>query len=202
MKKSVLNILLFFVCSFTLNAQSDTTIVLLSEIDSTIVQDVKYATTDNFTGIILYPTGKVYLRKVVAEKLSAANKFALDKFGYSIKIFDGYRPRSVQYKMWEVYPNPNYVADPKKGSRHNRGAAVDITLIDAKGNELEMGTPYDTFEKTAHFSSPKISKTARRNRDILRSIMVNFGFKGISTEWWHFDFKGWKRFSLLDIPIK
>lgn len=115
MKKSVLNILLFFVCSFTLNAQSDTTIVLLSEIDSTIVQDVKYATTDNFTGIILYPTGKVYLRKVVAEKLSAANKFALDKFGYSIKIFDGYRPRSVQYKMWEVYPNPNYVADPKKG---------------------------------------------------------------------------------------
>jgi len=197
--------LLLFVASLImaqqLHGQSDTTIVLLSEIDSIIVQDVKYATTDNFTGVILYPTAKVYLRKVVAEKLSAANKFAKDNFGYSIKIFDGYRPRSVQYKMWEVYPDPNFVADPKKGSRHNRGAAVDVTLVDKEGKELEMGTPYDTFEKAAHFASSSISKTARRNRDILRSVMVQFGFKGISTEWWHFDFIGWKKFSLLDIPI-
>ncbi len=193
--------LLVFICTISYS-QSDTAIVLLSSIDPEIVQDVKYATEDNFTGKILYPTAKVYLRKITAEKLSQASDYLEKNHGLRIKIFDGYRPHSVQIRMWEIFPNPNYVANPAKGSKHGRGAAVDITLIDKNGNELDMGTPYDTFNEKAHFASENISATARKNRDLLRSVMKKFGFKGISTEWWHFDLIGWEKYSILDIPIK
>ena len=193
--------IIFFYCGI-IYAQHDSTIVLLYSVDSTIVQDVKYATTDNFTGQVLYPTAKVYLRNIVAGKLAEANSYLKQRYGLRIKIFDGYRPRSVQWKMWEIYPNANFVADPAKGSKHNRGAAVDITIIDHNGSELEMGTEYDAFNEKAHFASKNISRKARENRDLLRNVMAKFGFKGISNEWWHFDFLGWKDYSLLDIPIK
>jgi zinc D-Ala-D-Ala dipeptidase len=201
MKRRLFVIIILLSCGI-IKAQHDSTIVLLSDIDSTIVQDVKYATADNFTGKVLYPTGKVYLRKIVAEKLAEANAYLKQKYGLRIKIFDGYRPRSVQWKMWEVYPVDGFVANPAKGSKHNRGAAVDITIIDHNGNELEMGTPYDTFSEKAHFTSHDISRKARENRDLLRNVMVKFEFKGISTEWWHFDYLDWRNYSLLDIPIR
>jgi D-alanyl-D-alanine dipeptidase len=183
------------------SAQVDTTIVYLGSVDSTIVMDVKYATTNNFVGKVLYPTDKVYMRKIVAEKLSEANNYLKQNHNLSIKIFDGYRPLSVQKLMWEILPDPRYVADPSKGSRHNRGAAVDITLIDERGNELEMGTPYDDFTEKAHYDYEDLSDEVKANRKLLRDVMIKFGFEPLETEWWHFDFKGWEKFSILDYEI-
>ncbi|MGE5409341.1 MAG: M15 family metallopeptidase [Clostridiales bacterium] len=183
-------------------AISDTSIVPLRSIDSTIVFDVRYATTNNFTGKILYPTSKVYLRKTVAEKLSEAEKYLIEKYNLRLKVFDGYRPLSVQKKLWEIVPDENFVANPAKGSRHNRGAAVDLTLIDSLGNELEMGTPYDDFTKKANRNYPDLSDLERRNRSILDEAMEKFGFEPLMTEWWHFDYSGWKNYSVLDVQIK
>jgi D-alanyl-D-alanine dipeptidase len=184
------------------NAISDTSIVPLRSIDSTIVFDVRYATANNFTGRILYPTSKVYLRKTVAEKLSEAEKYLMDKYNLRLKVFDGYRPLSVQKKLWEIVPDENFVANPAKGSRHNRGAAVDLTLIDSLGNELEMGTPYDDFTKKANRNYPDLNDLEKRNRHILDEAMEKFGFEPLRTEWWHFDYSGWKNYSVLDVQIK
>lgn len=180
----------------------DTTLVLLSEVDSSILLDVKYATTDNFTGQVLYPAAKVYLRNIVAQRLAEAQQY-LSRLGYSLKVFDGYRPLSVQKKMWEVVPDERYVADPRKGSRHNRGAAVDVTLVHiADGSELDMGTSYDDFTDKAHTNSHNLSDQVRKNRTLLADVMQKFGFLPFKTEWWHFDFEGWDRFPILDIPIE
>ncbi len=195
---------LFLLICFTglIQAQTDTSIVWLGEIDSTIVTDVRYATTNNFTGKVLYPTDKVYLRKIVAEKLSEANRYLMKNYNLRIKIFDGYRPLSVQKIMWKIMPDDRYVANPAKGSRHNRGAAVDVTLIDSIGNELDMGTEYDNFTVKAHPDYKNLPEKVLRNRKLLRDVMIKFGFRPITSEWWHFDFKGWKKFSILDEPIK
>jgi D-alanyl-D-alanine dipeptidase len=198
MKKIILSYIFFLT---VVSAQVDTTIVYLGSVDSTIVMDVKYATTNNFVGKVLYPTDKVYMRKIVAEKLSEANNYLKQNHNLSIKIFDGYRPLSVQKLMWEILPDPRYVADPSKGSRHNRGAAVDITLIDERGNELEMGTPYDDFTEKAHYDYEDLSDEVKANRKLLRDVMIKFGFEPLETEWWHFDFKGWEKFSILDYEI-
>ncbi len=198
--KKFLSTFLFLVIA--VSAQVDTAIVFLGTIDSTIVMDVKYATTDNFVGKVLYPTDKVYLRKVVAEKLSAANSYLKENYNLIIKIFDGYRPLSVQKQMWEIMPDDRYVANPAKGSRHNRGAAVDITLIDSLGNDLEMGTPYDDFTMKAHQGYQDLPEEVKANRKLLLDVMTKFGFSPIESEWWHFDFKGWSNFSILDVQIK
>lgn len=182
----------------TLNvfAQTDTSIVRLADIDSTIVTDVRYATENNFTGKVLYPDDEVFIRKIVGDSLSAANKFLQDNYNLSIKIFDAFRPLAVQKQMWKILPDNRYVADPAKGSRHNRGAAVDITLIDSTGEQLDMGTDYDNFTERAHFAYKNLSGEQRRNRDLLRKVMMKFGFEPITSEWWHFDFNGWTRFAI------
>lgn len=193
--------MLFLFFSLVLNAQTDTSIVPLTIIDSTIVADVRYATINNFTGKILYPTDRVYIRKVVGEALSKANKDFWRNYNLRIKIFDGYRPLSVQKKMWEIFPDDRYVANPASGSRHNRGAAVDITIIDSTGSELEMGTEYDNFTEKAHYNYQDLPLKVKENRKLLRNTMMKYGFDGIETEWWHFDYKGWKDFSILDEEI-
>lgn len=191
----VIAIFVFFASSL---AQTDTSIVRLLHIDSTIVTDVRYATKNNFTGKILYPDDKVFIRKIVGDSLAKANQYLIDNYDLRIKIFDAFRPLSVQKQMWEILPDNRYVADPAKGSRHNRGAAVDITLIDSTGTQLDMGTGYDNFTKKAHFAYADLSDNQRRNRDLLRETMMKFGFEPITSEWWHFDFKGWKRFAILE----
>lgn len=195
-----LTIQLFIAFSF-LNAQSDTSIVALWQIDSTIVTDVKYATTNNFTGEVLYPSNNVYIRKIVGEALAKAQAYLHENFNLQIKVFDGYRPLSVQKKMWKIMPDDRYVANPAKGSRHNRGAAVDLTIIDSNGNELEMGTEYDNFTEKAHYAYSDLPQDVKVNRKLLRNTMKKYGFNPITTEWWHFDFKGWKKFSILDFQI-
>lgn len=194
--------LFFILFTSVVFPQNDTSIVWLGSIDSTIVTDVRYAATNNFTGEVLYPTDKVYLRKVVAERLSEINKYFKKKYNLRIKIFDGYRPLSVQKKMWEIVPDSRYVANPAKGSRHNRGAAVDITLIDSTGTELNMGTDFDNFTVKAHPGYKLLPDNVKTNRNLLRSVMIQFGFKPITTEWWHFDFNGWRKFSILNKQIK
>lgn len=164
-----------------------------------IVLDIRYATTNNFTGQRLYPSARSFLRKPVAEKLRAAQaEFAA--LGYGLKIFDGFRPLSVQKKMWEVFPHPGYVADPKKGSRHNRGAAVDVTLVRlADGADLLMPTGYDDFTEKAHRSFNNLPEEMIRNRELLERVMLKHGFIGLPTEWWHFDDKDWERYPILDL---
>ena len=166
-----------------------------------IVLDIRYATTNNFTGQQLYPFSKCYLRRASAEKLGAAQA-ELATMGYGLKIFDGYRPLSVQWKMWEVFPQPGYVADPRKGSRHNRGAAVDVTLIRlADGTELPMPTPYDDFSEKAHRKFSNLPADVIQNRELLEQVLTRHGFVGLYTEWWHFDDKDWRNYPIMDVPI-
>ncbi len=197
MRKYFVLFLFFWVVSFDF-AQTDTNLVFLGDVDSTIVTDVRYATVNNFTHQVLYPTAKVYLRKIVAEHLALVNNYVKEKYSLRLKVFDGYRPLSVQKKMWKIVPDSRYVANPKNGSRHNRGAAVDLTLIDSTGKELDMGTGFDNFTEKAHYNSQDLTERQKENRKLLRDAMMKFGFEPLSTEWWHFDYHGWRKFNILD----
>jgi D-alanyl-D-alanine dipeptidase len=197
MSRYFIFLLFFWAASFGL-AQTDTNLVYLGNVDSTIATDVRYATVNNFTHQVLYPSSKVYLRKIVAEHLALVNKYVKGKYGLRLKVFDGYRPLSVQKKMWKIVPDSRYVANHKNGSRHNRGAAVDLTLIDSTGKELDMGTGFDNFTEKAHYNSPNLTEKQKKNRKLLRDAMMKFGFEPLSTEWWHFDYHGWRKFHILD----
>lgn len=177
-------------------------LVEVKSVNPNILVSLPYASEDNFCKQILYPVERCFLRREVAEKLSLVQQ-DLEKEGYGLKIWDGYRPRSVQYKMWSVAPNTNYVADPRRGSRHNRGAAVDLTLVDAEtGEEVPMPTAYDVFNVKAHAYYKKLPPEVIANRTRLQQAMTRHGFRVMSTEWWHFDYSGWERFSLLDTPLE
>lgn len=199
LKLILLFIFLYFQKSFPYSLDS---LVLVTNLDSTILTDVRYATTNNFTGKILYTTDKVYLIDEVAKALVKAHQYLKKKYNLRIKIYDGYRPLSVQKKLWEVYPDERYVANPQKGSRHNRGCAVDITLVDKNGKELDMGTNYDDFTEKAHINYKKLPSKVLNNRKILRETMIRFGFIPNRTEWWHFDYRDWKKYPVLDIEVK
>jgi len=163
------------------------------------VLDIRYATSNNIAGRPLYPVARCALRRSVALRLQAAAR-ELEADGLRIKLFDCYRPHSVQKELWRLKPDERYVADPVKGSRHNRGAAVDITLTDAKGEELVMPSGYDDFSEKAHRKNAK--GPARANLKILDEVMRAYGFTGLATEWWHYDAKGWERQPLSDIPLE
>lgn len=179
--------------------ENDTTLVNIHTLDKTILLDIKYATKDNFTKKVLYPCAKAYLRKKVALALVAAHQKFKAK-GFRIKIYDAYRPLAVQWKLWEMYGNPDYVADPRKGSMHNRGAAVDLTLVDKNGNELAMGTPFDFFGVEAHTDNQNLPQQVRANRYLLKSVLRSVGFSEIKTEWWHFAYIK-QNFNLSDMPF-
>jgi len=164
--------------------------------------DIRYATPDNFMKQTLYPVAKAYLRAPAARALAEVQR-ELAPRGLGIKVFDGYRPYSITEKMWEPIRNPDFVADPAKGSRHNRGAAVDLTLIDLRtGGELPMPTPYDDFTSRARHDFNDLPADAFANRAVLRDVMVKHGFEPLPSEWWHYDFKGWERFELMDVPLE
>lgn len=175
-------------------------LVDIHKLDPNIIIDLKYATRDNFTGQVVYPVNKCYLREEVATKLLKVQK-KLNKIGLGLKIWDAYRPLSVQYKFWELVPDPRYVADPKTGSNHNRGAAVDVTLVDSKGKELLMPTEFDDFTEKASGDYMNLPKEAIKNRDLLKKYMTEEGFEPMATEWWHFNDKNIKNYPILDIPL-
>ena len=175
-------------------------LVDIRTVNRNIRLDIRYATTNNFLKRKLYPISKCALRSSVAQKLSLVQT-DLEKIGLGLKVYDCYRPFSVTKQMWEVLPDPNYVANPARGSRHNRGAAVDLTLVDRTGKELEMPTPFDDFTAKAHRDYAGGSAQSRKNRQLLEDAMKKQGFIGITTEWWHFDSEDWQKFAILDIPL-
>ena len=166
--------------------QSD--FVRLKDLSSDFVYELKYATPDNFLKQAVYDCGECYLRKSTAEALVKANK-AFIQLGYRIKLFDCYRPLSVQKKMWKILPGTHYIANPAKGSKHNRGAAVDLTLVDAQGRELNMGTPFDFFGKEAHHTYTEHTKEVLENRKLLKETLNKYNFKSIYSEWWHYEYR-------------
>ena len=170
----------------------------IQKINPKIKIDIRYATADNFMKEPLYPEARCLLRREVAEKLSKVQA-DLEKRGRGLKIFDGYRPLSVQKKMWARFPLEGYISNPAKGSNHNRGAAVDVTLVDSKGAELPMPSAYDEFSERAHRDYSGGTEEQRKNRKILEEAMQKEGFVGISKEWWHFDDKDAKQYPILDL---
>lgn len=173
----------------------------VTSVDSTIVIDLRYATPNNFTGQVLYKIPRCFLRKSVAERLARVQR-KLRKKGLGLKIWDGYRPLSVQKKMWAIVPDSRYVANPKHGSRHNRGAAVDVTLVDSTGMELHMPTGFDDFSPKAHRDWMGDDSLAIHNRRILNDAMTSEGFIPLSTEWWHFDAPNWKNYPVENSSIR
>ena len=163
--------------------------------------DIRYATSNNIMHRPVYHTAAAFLRLPAAKALKDIQQ-QLKPMGYGLKIYDGYRPYRVTVEFYEAYHDSNFVASPYTGSRHNRGCAVDLTLIDLKtGRELEMPTPYDAFTKEASATWPTISEQARKHRKLLQEVMLQHGFVIYPSEWWHFDFAGWKAYPVMDIPF-
>lgn len=170
--------------------------VEVKSLDSSIQLDIRYATVHNFTKAKIYDCPRCFLRPDAAKAIAKAQNL-LRRQGLRLKLFDCYRPRPYQQRLWDKVPNPDYVTPPAKGSMHSRGAAVDLTLVDAQGKELDMGTPYDFFGPEAHTTYTQLSAQVLANRRLLRRTLESVGFQGIRTEWWHFSFRG-KTFPLSD----
>ncbi|MEP7258165.1 MAG: M15 family metallopeptidase [Flavitalea sp.] len=224
--KTLLSIVLLLTAFLTVNAQQDTNglkpLKILSTVEAyqssvqadpekamielktvvpTIIYDLRYATKNNFTGKKLYPknTHHTFLRKMPANALAEVQK-ELNEKGLVIKVFDVYRPYAVSKKFWDLIHDDRYVADPAKGSLHNRGLAIDMTLVDAKtGKELEMGTGFDDFTEKAHPDHMQFPADILANRKILRSVMEKNGFEQFPTEWWHYSWPDNRNYETLDI---
>lgn len=164
--------------------------------------DIRYATTNNFTGRQVYPCAKADLRKSTALKLAKAQEL-LEKHGLGLKVYDAYRPLSVQKIFWTIMPDERYVADPAKGSRHNRATAVDVTLVELDtAREKRMPSGYDDFSERAGYAYTNLPSEIVSNRALLRGTMTACGFVPLETEWWHFDDSGWTNYPILDIPYE
>jgi len=173
----------------------------VKSLDTSIIKDIRYATANNFTEQIIYDCPKCWMRYGAAKDFVKAEQEFLS-LGFRIKVFDCYRPHSAQYKLWEILPNKNYVANPQRGSIHNRGAAVDMTLVDSLGNELDMGTEFDYFGLKAYSVFYGLSDTILKNRQLMWSVMHKYGFKEIKTEWWHLSHYSCMRYPISDISFK
>jgi len=178
-------------------------LVELIKLDPTIKLDIRYATSNNFLGRPVYTESRAFLQKPAAEALVRANK-SLRKKGYGLIIHDGYRPWSVTKIFWDATPDDKkqFVADPSQGSRHNRGCAVDLSLYDLKtGKEVVMPSEYDEMSDRSHINYSGGSEDQRRLRDLLRTAMEGEGFAVYEPEWWHYDYKDWKEYPILNISF-
>ena len=162
--------------------------------------EIRYATADNFAHQRLYAHPRCLLHDDVARRLAAVQQ-ELARRGLALLVFDCYRPLSVQKRMWALVPDERYVSDPAKGSRHNRGAAVDLALVDKRGRALPMPSAYDEFTERAHRDYAGGSDEARANRALLEEVMQRHGFVGLPTEWWHFDAVDWQSYPIADEPL-
>jgi zinc D-Ala-D-Ala dipeptidase len=185
----------------TVERDSTKRLVDLEEFIPSVVIDIRYATTDNFTDRQLYPYPKAYLRDPAANALRNVQE-ELESLGLGLKIWDAYRPYAATKLMWDYVQDSRYVADPRSGSRHNRGCAVDITLIDLEtGKELPMPTTYDDFSERAHLDYDDFSNEIFNNRAFLLDIMQRNGFDPLPSEWWHFDYRDWRNYELMDVSF-
>jgi D-alanyl-D-alanine dipeptidase len=187
----------------SVTADSLQRMVELKSIIPDIEYDLRYGTPDNFTGKKLYKSSQyTFLRQPAARGLSRVNA-ELEKKGLGLKIFDAYRPYHATKLMWKIVHDERYVANPSKGSGHNRGLAVDLTLIDLEtGNELDMGTGFDNFTDSAHHTFQKLPHTILENRKLLRKTMEASGFKALDTEWWHYSWPNDRNYEVMDIDFK
>ena len=193
-------------CIDTYNKQvatnPDLALVDLEKLIPGIGMDIRYATANNFTGTVIYTAPKAFVRKPLAVALIKVQD-SLSRLGLGLKIYDAYRPYSATVKFFEVYPDTNFVANPRYGSRHNRGGAVDLSLISlSTGKEVQMPTEYDDFTEKAHPDYMDLPAGAIANRELLFGVMQHFGFAHFPTEWWHFDFEGWNKFPLMDLKFE
>jgi len=159
--------------------------------------DLKYATADNLTGQPIYRDARCLLHVDAARALAKSIDIA-NVAGYSLLILDAYRPPAAQAILWQACPNQDYVAPLTRGSNHSRGTAVDVTLIDEQGEIVDMGTGFDEMSEHSHPYHPAVPVQAQRNRLMLNAIMLGGGFKGIASEWWHFELPGSETYPLID----
>ncbi len=194
--------LLLFCGIFFSNAQTEKApLVKLDTLKDGFTYDIRYATANNFLKEAFYDCAACYLRPEVAAALKEANHYFCEK-GYRIVLFDCYRPVSAQKKMWAVYPNAQYVANPyTTGSVHNRGAAVDISLERLDGTPVDMGTDHDFFGREAHIDNTDLPEAVLKNRKLLQEGMIRFGFETIRTEWWHFNYKKNYSFEIINFDF-
>lgn len=163
--------------------------------------EVRYATKRNFTGAQLYPSPRLWLHRDTSRALSRVQA-DLAKRGLGLKIYDAYRPFSVQRRMWNLIRDERYVSNPATTrGRHTRGTAVDVTLVDATGRELDMPTDFDDFTEKAHADYDNVTATRRHNREILACSMTRHGFARYPFEWWHFDLRDWEKYPVLDVTL-
>ena len=204
---------LFIILSFQALAQDgppkesnkrEAKLVELITLDPTIKLDIRYATDDNFVGKKVYPEARAFLQKPAAKAVAKVHKELRDR-GLGLVIFDGYRPWSITKLFWEVTPDEKrkFVANPAKGSKHNRGCAVDLSMFDLKtGKLVEMPSGYDEFSERASpdYKGGTTEQTA--NRELLRRLMEDAGFTVNPNEWWHFDYKDWEKYAIYDISFE
>jgi D-alanyl-D-alanine dipeptidase len=160
----------------------------LTYLDSTIQLDLRYATKNNFVGQVMYGCPRCFLRPAAARAIVAAHQ-ELAAEGLGLKMYDCYRPRDVQWKLWEIFPQPGYVADPRQGSIHNRGGAVDLTIVTLEGEELSMGTDFDFFGPKANHTYADFPDEVLNNRMKLKTLLGKYGFSPIRSEWWHYNYR-------------
>lgn len=180
-----------------------TDLVEIVQLDSTIKLDIRYATSNNFTGKPVYTEARAFLQRPAAEALVKINAL-LKPLGYGLLVFDGYRPWSVTKLFWDITSEENkkFVADPKKGSRHNRGCAIDLSLYDlATGKEVEMTGEYDEMSERSYPDYKGGTEQQRKMRDLLREKMEANGFTVYPYEWWHFDYNGWQQYRIGNIQF-
>ena len=179
-------------------------LVELVRLDPTIRLDIRYATPHNFMGRVLYPQARAFLQRPAAEALMQVQA-ELKPLGYGLLVFDGYRPWRITKQMWDHTPadKKEFVADPRQGSRHNRGCAVDLSLCNlATGREIEMTGAYDEMGPRSYAACAGGTAAQRAARDLLRARLEAHGFTVLPAEWWHFDFRDWKSYPIQDVPFE
>lgn len=178
-------------------------LVKLTRLDPTIRLDIRYATSPNFMSRVLYSQARAFLQRPATEALARVNA-ALQPLGYYLLVFDDYRHWRITKQMWKHTPadKKEFVANPQKGSRHNRGCAVGLSLWDITANkEVAMAGNYNEMSPRSHVAYPGGTTEQKAHRDLLRSTTEHHGFTVLPTEWWHFDYRGWKSYSIEDIPF-
>jgi zinc D-Ala-D-Ala dipeptidase len=171
-------------------------LVEITEAEHDVALDLAYATADNFTGRPVYARAGCYLNPEAARLLERATELARP-LGFRLKIFDAFRPAEAQWRLWQARPDPEFLADPRRGSPHSRGAAVDVTLLDRDGVALDMGTAFDAFTPLSHHGNTAIAEAAQRNRLTLLGLMTAAGWDFYSREWWHYQLFQARRYPLL-----
>ena len=175
-------------------------LVEILEASHGVLLDLRYGTADNFTGRAVYRNPRCYLHRDAEVLLARAADLA-SRQGLKVKIFDAFRPAEAQWTLWNHTPDPEFLADPRRGSPHSRGVAVDVGLVDGMGRELDMGTGFDAFTPLSHHGSVALPESAQRNRYLLLGLMTAAGFDFYRNEWWHYQMFDSRRYPVLSDSV-